>query len=95
MNSSELQAKKIKSELSQLQEELEKLKAQAAVEETENRSEFDRYLDTLDEKSAAVSIQLESLEDTSSDALDEINRELREARQRLAIAKRAAVAKFH
>lgn len=95
MNHTEINQQEIKLELTKLRAEMDKLKAQAAKEKAEQRVKFDAYLETLDEKSDEVGAKLEELKDTSGEAVEDIKTGLKEAWQRLAIAKQAAKARFH
>ena len=95
MNTVDLQQQKIRAELEQLRAELDKLKAQADESSAEKQIKFDRYLDTLDEKRNEVGEKLEALKDSGDDAIDDIKEGLKEAWQRLAIAKTAAKIRFH
>lgn len=95
MNRTELYEQEIRAELAQLKAELDTLKARAAEEEAEQRLKFDRYLETLSNKSEEVGEKLESLKDSGGDAVDDIKSGLKEAWERLAIAKQAAEARFH
>ena len=95
MNTGELQQQKIRAELEQLRAELDKLKAQAEESSAEKQIKFDRYLDTLDEKRSEIGEKLEALKDSGDDAIDDIKKGLKEARQRLATAKTAAKSRFH
>ena len=95
MNRTELYEQEIRAELAQIQAELDTLKARAEQESTGQPMKFDEYLATLTEKSEEVGDKLENLKDSGSDAVDDIKTGLKEAWQRLAIAKRAAEARFH
>lgn len=95
MNTIELQQKEMRAELAQIRAELEKLRATAEQEEAEQRKKFDRYLETLNQKSDEVSGKLDELKDSSGDALADIKTGMKEAWERLAIAKQAAKARFH
>jgi len=95
MNMTDSEQQKIRTRLTELRLELDKLKAQAAREKADKRVEFDQYLDSLHEKSKEVGAKLDALKDSGGDALDDIRTGLNEAWERLAIAKRAAKARFH
>ena len=95
MNRTELYEQEIRAELAQLKAELDTLKAQAAQEEAGQRLKFHHYLDTLSDKSEEAGEKLESLKDSGGDAVNDIKSGLKEARERLAIAKQAAEARFH
>lgn len=95
MTRTELYEQEIRTELAQLQAELDTLKARAEQEKTGPPMKFEEYLATLTEKSEEVGDKLENLKDSGSDAVDDIKAGLKEAWQRLAIAKRAAEARFH
>ena len=86
---------KIKAELDELRAEVNKLKADAEKQTAETRMRFDQYLGSLDRKSTRIGEKLESLRDSSGDAMDDIRLGLRDAMQRLAIARKAAQARFH
>lgn len=95
MTRTELYEQEIRAELAQLQAELDTLKARADQERAGQPMKFEEYLATLTEKSEEVGDKLENLKYSGSDAVDDIKTGLKEAWQRLAIAKRAAKARFH
>lgn len=95
MLSEDPKVRKIKAELDELRAEVDKLKAGAEKQTAESRMRFDQYLSALDRKSNQIGEKLESLRDTSGEAMDDIRLGLRDAMQRLAIAKKAAEARFH
>ena len=95
MNNIEHSQQKIQAELTELRAELTKLRALAEKENADQRKKFDRYLDALNEKSEDVSAKLDSLKESGGDAADDIKKGLKEAWERLAIAKQAAKARFH
>lgn len=95
MTERNLTKQKLKGELDEIRAEVKMLKAKAAQTTTEQRIKFDRYLETLEEKRNEVGESLESLKESGDDAVDDIKAGLKEAWQRLAIAKQAAEARFH
>jgi hypothetical protein len=86
---------KIRAELAELSAEMDKLKAKAAAAKSEQAAKLNHYLDALEDTRDNVITRLESIKDSGSDAMDDIKLGLQEAKQRLAIAKRAAQARFH
>lgn len=87
--------RKIRAQLDRLRAEIETLKAKASDNSSESQTKFERYLETLDEKSNDVGEKLESLKDASDEAINDITKGLKDALGRLEIAKRAAKARFH
>lgn len=95
MNRTELYEQEIRADLAQLRAELDTLKVQAEQEKLERSEKLAGYIETLSEKSEEVGEKLENLKDSGGDAVGDIKNGLKEAWQRLAIAKRAAEARFH
>ena len=95
MQSHELFKKEVRANLEMLKTDVAKLKARAEQIEARERSRFAQYVDELDESRDAVARRLDELRDAGSNARDDIERGLKEAWDRLAIAKKAAKARFH
>ena len=95
MNQLQIVEQKIRVELSALQTEVEALKLQAEEARLDGQDKMKAYIETLDEKRAEVVDRLDDLSDSGGKALDEIKHGLKDAQQRLAIAKKAAKARFH
>lgn len=87
--------RKINAELDRLQAELDKLKASASRAKAEQRIRFDRYLSTLEKKKEEISDKVDTAKESGEEAMSDIKRSLTEAWDRLAIAKKAAQARFH
>ena len=87
--------RKINAELDRLQAELDKLKASASRAKAEQRIRFDRYLSTLEKKKEEISDKVDTAKESDEEAMSDIKRSLTEAWDRLAIAKKAAQARFH
>jgi len=92
MNTAQPQQEKLRSELAEIKNEIGRLREVAAKASAEK---LNQYLDSLEEKRDQVQKGLESIKDSSSDAFDDIRNGLKDTKQRLAIAKRAAEARFH
>ncbi len=95
MKAPELYKREVDASLEMLKADVAKLKARAAKMDAEGRSRFDEYVEELDRKREEISEQLSDLADAGSKAKGDIERGLKEAWDRLAIAKRAAEARFH
>lgn len=95
MDRTDLYEQEIRADLAKLRAELDTLKARAGLEKVEQSQKFNRYLETLSDKSEEVGEKLDNLKGSGSDAVDDIKTGLKEAWQRLAIAKKAAKARFH
>ena len=91
----QLHADRIRTELDDLKLEIEKLKSKSAESDSARNGRFDRYLDTLDAKRIEVRDRLDSTAQAGDDSWDEVRQGLKEAQQRLAIAKLAARSRFH
>lgn len=95
MESQDMYKKEVKANLDILKADVDKLKAQAEKIEAEQRSRFFQYIEELDENRETIARKLDELKDAGGKARDDIERGLKEAWDRLAIAKKAAEARFH
>jgi hypothetical protein len=95
MTKKELQLDRIRMELEDIRGEIEKLKKKSADSDSSRSGRFDRYLDTLNAKRIEVRECLDATETEGEEPWDQIHQGLREAQQRLAIAKLAARSRFH
>ena len=95
MNQDELRRDKIRTELDDIRAEVERLKMRSAEHGSEDTSRFDRYLNTLDKKRRAVVANLDTFKGSSSERWTDIKQGVKEAKERLAIAKMAAKSRFH
>lgn len=95
MNKQEAYKEKVSAELDKIGAEVHRLKAMAAETKAEKQIKLTGYINMLEEKKEALGNQLETLKDSSGDAADDIQRGLKDAWDRLAIAKKAAEARFH
>ena len=95
MQSNELYKKEVRANLEMLKADVAKLKARSEQIEANQRSRFDQYIEQLDENREAVARKLDELKDSTGRAREDIERGLKEAWDRLAIAKKAAEARFH
>jgi hypothetical protein len=85
----------LRSDLDTIREDLDRLLAMAEAAGVGRRRRFGEYLETLDRKQADMHVALERVDDGRADIdIDEIEAGVREAWARLAIAKRAAEARF-
>jgi len=90
-----LQVDRIRAELDQLGGEIDRLKTKAEQAGADKALRFREYLGTLEKKTKDVVARLDKLENQGADALVDIRNGVREAKQRLAIARQAARARFH
>ena len=95
MNSQEMYKQEVNASLEMLKADVAELKAKTEKLDAEGRSRFDDYVEELDEKRAEIGKQLADLAEAGGKAKNDIERGLKEAWDRLAIAKRAAEARFH
>ena len=95
MTMQELHLDKVRSDLDQLREEVDSLKAKSEQHDARRDSRFYRYLERIDEKREAVRERIDALDTTSQNTWGEVRDGLKEAQQRLAIAKLAARSRFH
>jgi chromosome segregation ATPase len=95
MNNYEGYKEKASAELDKIGAEVNRLKARAAEAKAEQRIQLDEYLAPLEEKRKELDDQVSALKDSSSDAMNDLQRGLKDAWDRLAIAKKAAKARFH
>ena len=95
MQSQDLFRKEVNANLEMLKADVAKLKARTEQIEADKRSRFAQYVEELDENRASLARQIDELRDAGGKARDDIERGLKEAWDRLAIAKKAAEARFH
>ncbi len=95
MNTSEHYEKKISAQLDELEAEIDKLKAVASKEKAELGLRFDSYIDELEQQRKDVGERLASIKESGDEAMDDVQRGPKEAWDRLAIAQKAAKARFH
>ena len=89
-----LKVKKFRKELDRLVKELEKLRTLSAEALPDEHTPFDQYLVVLEEKCEEVTGQLGEVNPRCDVDMDVVAAGLKEAEQRLAIARRAADARF-
>ncbi|MDX1498274.1 MAG: hypothetical protein R3176_00145 [Woeseiaceae bacterium] len=85
----------VRAELRDIGAELDRLKEKSAAAGPETDDRFDRYLDLLEKRCLEVGEKLEAMDAEDDPDLADIQLGLRDARQRLAIARKAARARFH
>ena len=95
MQSQHLFKEEVRANLEMLKADVAELKARACQIEATERSRFARYIHELDENREALVRRVEELEHAGGKARDDIEQGLKEAWDRLAIAKKAAEARFH
>jgi|GEM_PF-2187531 len=95
MNSQEHYKEKVSAQLDELEAEINKLKAVASKDKAELRIKFDKYIDELEKKRQHVGEKLADIKDSGDQAMDDVQRGLKEAWDRLEIAQKAAKARFH
>ena len=89
-----LKARKFRKELNRVTSALDKLRTLSNEVLPDERTPFDRYLAVLEEKCEEVSGQLGEVDPKCDVDMEVVEAGLREANQRLAIARRAADARF-
>jgi hypothetical protein len=95
MNTQEHYKEKVSAQLDELEAEIDKLKASSSKDKAELKIKFDSYIDELDAKRKDVGEKLASIKDSGDKAMDDVQRGLKEAWDRLEIAQRAAKARFN
>jgi vacuolar-type H+-ATPase subunit I/STV1 len=95
MNTQEHYKEKVSAQLDELEAEIDKLKASSSKDKVELKIKFDSYIDELDAKRKDVGEKLASIKDSGDKAMDDVQRGLKEAWDRLEIAQRAAKARFN
>lgn len=95
MQSQHLFKEEVRANLEMLKADVAKLKARASQIEATERSRFAQYIDELDENREALVGRVEELKHAGGKARDDIEQGLKEAWDRLAIARKAAEARFH
>lgn len=85
---------KVEAQFDKLSAEIDKLKAEAEEISADQRMKFYEYIETLDEKRDRLRSRLKDLRQASGSAMDEIEAGMKDAWQRVAIAKKAAEARF-
>lgn len=86
---------KFKAQFDELSAEIDKLKAEAEKVSADQRKKFYDYVETLDEKRNQLKSRVDELKDASGAAIDELETGMKDAWQRVAIAKQAAEARFN
>lgn len=94
-SSSEATKDKLKAQYDKLSAEIDKLKAEAEQISADQRMKFYDYIETLDEKRDKLKSRVDDLKDASGAAVDELETGIKDAWQRVAIAKKAAEARFN
>jgi len=94
-NAQQMGMDRFRAELEQVRAEIEKLKAQAGKAKASQGIRFNEYLDAIEEKREQTAGRLDDLKNASGQAFDEIRAGIKDARDRLAIARRAAQSRFH
>ena len=89
-----LKAREYRTELDRVQTELDELKALSHESIPDEHTPFDHYLEVLEGKCEEVSGQLGEVDPRCEVDMDVVAAGLEEARPRLAIARRAADARF-
>ena len=85
----------LRSDLDTIREDLDRLLAMAKTAGVGQRRRFGQYLETLDRKQSDMHVALGQVDDGETDIdIDDIEAGVRDAWARLAIAKRAAEARF-
>jgi vacuolar-type H+-ATPase subunit D/Vma8 len=95
MTIQELQMERIRTELNDLRAEVHRLKTQSAQCDDGSTRKFDEYLEKLEDKRDQLLEHLNGIKESGDDAWTDIAAGLKEARERLAIAKTAAKSRFH
>jgi len=95
MTSIEPYRQKVTAELEKIGSEVRRLQAMAAEASTDGHDRFANFVNEIDDRRRKVADRLDELDDASREALADINEGLKDARQRLMIAKKAAKARFH
>ena len=86
---------RVGAELDKIGAEVASLKAMAAEASAQSHDRFAIYVEELDERRQKVADKLDDIDDVSREAVADINDGLKDARQRLMIARKAARARFH
>lgn len=97
MNFQESATQRMSAELEMVIAGVERLRARAEAWAPGRGGRFGRYLDVLEDRVADVSAALAKLDDPDPDpaSFDRIANDVKDAKLRLAIARRAARARFH
>jgi hypothetical protein len=85
---------KVKAQFDKMSAEIDKLKAEAEKISADQRREFYDYVETLDEKRNRLKSRIDDLKEAGDSAIGELEAGMKEAWQRIAIAKKAAEARF-
>jgi len=90
-----LKLEDLRSDLDAIRQDLDRLLAMAKAAGVGRRRRFGKYLEILDRKQADMHVALDQLDDDETDIdIDDVEAGVRDAWARLAIAKRAAEARF-
>lgn len=95
MQDQQLYRDRIDAELSRMRHDLDSLKAAVQENGDEEPTRFTRYVDAIEQKQEKISNRLDTLPVEGNKAKREIEKGVKEAWDRIAIATKAAKARIH
>jgi hypothetical protein len=95
MTTRQVHTEKINAELRDIRAEVQRLRALARRPRDDSQGRLENYIEELDEKRRALAKRVASLDDKDTESVNDVMRGLKEARDRLSIAREAARARFH
>jgi len=95
MNTQQMHTQKINAELQDIRIEVARLRALAQRPRGAGSGRLESYIEQLDDKRKALASRVASLDGTDKESMNDVMRGLKEAQDRLSIAREAAKARFH
>jgi hypothetical protein len=95
MTNQQQRTQKISSELQDIRVEVQRLRALAKHPRSDDGGRLKRYIAELDDKRRALAGRVSAIDAADRESVNDVMRGLEETRDRLAIAREAAKARFH
>jgi hypothetical protein len=95
MTQQQQRTQKISAELQDIRVEVQRLRALAEHPRRDDAGRLQRYIAELDDKRRALAGRVRSIDTADRESVKDVMRGIEETRDRLAIAREAAKARFH
>lgn len=95
MTTQQHRTQKISAELQDIRAEVQRLRALARHPRSDDGGRLQRYIAELDDKRRALAGRVSAIDAADEESVSDVMRGLDETRDRLAIAREAAKARFH
>ena len=95
MQNQQMYRDRVEAELSRIRHDLEKLREKTQDAGQRDQTRFTRYVEAIEKKNEEISRRLDDLTTQGGKAKQDIEKGLKEAWDRVAIAAKAAKARFH